>query len=183
MPLQDANLRRGGARHSALAVTTVAALLGILSITLAQMTSSPGIGRSMNYSVTQPPSLRYGGSMGTVGQTRLLPSESRYVWSASGMLPSQMRDVRMSQGTLPSQGLVTMPSGAASLRYSSYNAAYSSVAYGARMPATMRYQNPALASASPYRSMSYSSYAGSSRMAQPSMRYGGSMRSPSYRVR
>lgn len=94
----------------------------------------------------QPPpaaSVRY-------GQTKLLPSEQRYVASQSGLLPSQMRDLRFQSGALPSQGQIAPPPGDASVRYSGYaeqynrvanNTARTSVRYGSNLNASRSYGN------------------------------------------
>ena len=86
-------------------------------------------------------SLRYGGRQGSRMNTRLMPSEQRYVRSASGLLPSEMRHVRMSSGALPSQGRLTpAASGGAALRYPTYNRHAGATRNNMNMP-SIRYQN------------------------------------------
>ncbi|MEM8494525.1 MAG: hypothetical protein AAF663_03965, partial [Planctomycetota bacterium] len=104
------------------------------------------VSTQVSLQASQPPpaaSVRY-------GQTKLLPSEQRFVASQSGMLPSQMRDLRVQSGALPSQGRIAPPPGNASVRYSGYteqynrvanNTAASSVRYGGNLNASRTYGN------------------------------------------
>ncbi len=86
-------------------------------------------------------SVRYGGGQQFRHNTRLLPSEQRYVRSASGLLPSEMRHVRMSSGALPSQGRLTpAASGGAALRYPTYSRHARATRNNMNMP-SIRYQN------------------------------------------
>ncbi|MEM8781871.1 MAG: hypothetical protein AAGE65_03355 [Planctomycetota bacterium] len=122
-----------------LALLAVSALLTGVRLSVAQQ----AVNTQVNLQAAQPPpapSIRF-------GQTKLLPSEQRFVVRQSGLLPSEIRDLTFQSGSLPSQGIIP---GDASLRYPEFteqfdrianNTANASIRFGNNLGTTRSFNN------------------------------------------